>query len=56
MTGGEQFFEHGYWTHGPTLFQEDLKAPLVLSLTGTIPGLGNGTLTGTVEGATFTPE
>ena len=27
----------------------------MLTLTGTFPGLGNGTLTGSVTGATFTP-
>lgn len=31
-------------------------AALVLTLTGTFPGLGNGTLTGSVTGASFTPE
>ncbi len=34
---GEQFFEHGHWTHGPTVYQEDLSVPLILSFPGVLP-------------------
>jgi arylsulfatase A-like enzyme len=34
---GEEFFEHGGFEHGHTLFDELLRAPLVLSLPGRIP-------------------
>jgi len=34
---GEQFYEHGYWTHGPFVYQEDIQVPFILSLPGTLP-------------------
>ncbi|MGH7337617.1 MAG: sulfatase, partial [Myxococcota bacterium] len=38
---GEEFFEHGGWKHGQTLYEEQLRIPLVLSLPG---GRGAGTV------------
>ena len=29
---GEEFFEHGGWTHGQTLYEEQLRIPLLLAL------------------------
>jgi arylsulfatase A-like enzyme len=34
---GEEFFEHGGFEHGHSLFNELLRAPLILSLPGRIP-------------------
>jgi arylsulfatase A-like enzyme len=31
---GEEFFEHGGWTHGRTLYEEQLRIPFVLALPG----------------------
>jgi len=34
---GEQFFEHGGWGHGRSVYQEEIEVPLILSLPGVIP-------------------
>ncbi len=34
---GEEFFDHGGFEHGHTLFDELIKVPLVFSLPGTVP-------------------
>jgi arylsulfatase A-like enzyme len=31
---GEEFYEHGAWTHGPDLYDESLKVPLVVKFPG----------------------
>ena len=31
---GEEFFEHGDWEHGKTLFDEQLRVPLIIKLPG----------------------
>ena len=31
---GEEFFEHGDWEHGETLYEEQLQVPLILKLPG----------------------
>ncbi len=31
---GEEFFEHGDWEHGETLYEEQLRVPLILKLPG----------------------
>jgi arylsulfatase A-like enzyme len=36
---GEEFFEHGSWTHGRTLYEEQLRIPFIVRLPG---GLGAG--------------
>ena len=36
---GEEFFEHGGWIHGQTLYEEQLRIPLVVRLPG---GVGAG--------------
>jgi len=38
---GEEFFEHGGWTHGRSLYEEQLRVPFVLRLPG---GRGAGTV------------
>jgi arylsulfatase A-like enzyme len=41
---GEQFFEHGAWGHGRSLYQEEIAVPLVFSLPGVLPaGLRSST-------------
>jgi arylsulfatase A-like enzyme len=35
---GEEFFEHGGFEHGHTLFSELIRVPLIFSLPGQIPG------------------
>ena len=35
---GEEFYEHGGFGHGHTLFDEVIRVPLVLSLPGRLPG------------------
>lgn len=37
---GEQFFEHGFWTHGRTVYQEEITVPTLISLPGVIPAGG----------------
>jgi len=34
---GEQLFDHGAWGHGSSVYQEELKIPLIFSLPGVIP-------------------
>ncbi len=35
---GEEFFEHGDWEHGETLYEEQLRVPLILKLPGNRAG------------------
>lgn len=39
---GEEFAEHGGWWHGPTLYDEQIRVPLLIKLPG---GVGRGTTT-----------
>lgn len=34
---GEQLFDHGAWGHGSSVYQEELRIPLIFSLPGVIP-------------------
>ncbi|MDG2336341.1 MAG: sulfatase [Myxococcota bacterium] len=34
---GEQLFDHGGWGHGNSVYQEELRIPLIFSLPGVIP-------------------
>ena len=34
---GEQLFDHGLWGHGKSVYQEELRIPLIFSLPGVIP-------------------
>ncbi len=35
---GEEFFEHGGWWHGTTLYEEQIHIPLIWKLTAEMPG------------------
>lgn len=37
---GEQFFEHGGWGHGRSVYHEEVEVPLIFSLPGVIPAGG----------------
>jgi arylsulfatase A-like enzyme len=50
---GEEFFEHGGWKHGSTLYEEQLRVPFVVRLPG---GEGSGrTLPGPAEQIDLAP-
>lgn len=40
---GEEFFEHGNWSHGHSLYQELLHVPLIISGPGITPGVIDST-------------
>ena len=34
---GEEFFEHGFWTHGPNTYRGAIHVPLIASMPGVLP-------------------